>query len=95
MKADLIFRPGSRLIFKRLLTMTLWAYPEREIVYRDVARYTYREFYNRIRSLANALESLGVKEHVKVGVLDYNTHRYPDKYIHVYTDFTVDIPFKF
>jgi len=76
MKDDFIFRPGSRLIFKRLLTTTLWAYPEREIVYRDVARYTYREFYNRIRSLANALESLGVKEHVKVGVLDYNTHRY-------------------
>ncbi len=72
----LIERPGSRLIFKRLFTMSLWRVPNKEIVYRDISRYTYKKFYERLQRVANALESLGVKKDSKIGVLDYSTHRY-------------------
>jgi fatty-acyl-CoA synthase len=49
-----------------------------EIVSRTgggIFRYTYRDAYERIQRLANALEGLGVKPGDRVGVLDWNTYR--------------------
>jgi len=54
-----------------------------EIVSRTfdgVFRYTYKDAYERIQRLANALESLGVKPADRVGVLDWNSYRYIELY---------------
>lgn len=54
--------------------------PRREIVYRDIRRYTYRDLYERVHRLANALEELGVKKGTRVAVLDWDSHRYLECY---------------
>ena len=41
-----------------------------------IFRYTYRDAYERIQRLANALDSLGVEIGDRVGVLEWNTNRY-------------------
>jgi len=68
------------LIIKKLLTQTLYRQPPTEIVYRDVSRYGWMKFYERIQRLANALESIGVKRGSKVAVMDFDTHRYLEAY---------------
>ena len=71
------------LLIKDLLEYGLVRAPDKEIVYRDVIRYTWREFYERVKRLANALTKLGVKKGDKVGVLDFDTHRYLELYFAV------------
>jgi fatty-acyl-CoA synthase len=54
-----------------------------EIVSRkrdSIFRYTYRDAYERIQKLANVLESLEIKPGDRVGVLEWNTHRYFELY---------------
>jgi len=54
-----------------------------EIVSRTrdgIFRYTYKDAYERIQRLANALESLGIKPGDRVGVLEWNTYRYFESY---------------
>jgi acyl-CoA synthetase (AMP-forming)/AMP-acid ligase II len=64
------------LIIKQLLhTPRLYA-PKQEIVYRDLQRHTYEEFYGRIARLASGLSSLGVGPRDTVGVLDWDGNRY-------------------
>jgi fatty-acyl-CoA synthase len=59
-------------------------YPEVEVVSRrldgSLFRYTYREAYLRIQQLANALVRLGIKAGDRVGVVEWNTHRYWELY---------------
>ncbi len=59
-------------------------YPEVEIVSKkhdgSLFRYNYQEAYQRVKKLANALVRLGVKPGDRVGVLDWNTHRYKELY---------------
>ncbi|SFR10396.1 long-chain fatty acid--CoA ligase [Desulfoscipio geothermicus] len=58
-------------------------FPEREIVYRTsegVFRYNYAEAYARIQKMANALEKLGMKTGDRIGVLEWNTHRFYELY---------------
>ena len=59
-------------------------YPEVEIASRrldgTMFRYTYREAYLRIQQLANALVKRGVKAGDRVGVVEWNTHRYWELY---------------
>lgn len=54
--------------------------PEAEVVSREndgtLWRYTYRDAFARIAQLANALIGMGVTPGDKVGVLEWNTHRY-------------------
>lgn len=50
--------------------------PDQEIVYRDLARLTYRELDDRIHRLASGLASLGVEPGETVAVLDWDSHRY-------------------
>jgi len=57
---------------------------EREVVSRNldgsVFRYNYSKAFERIKRLANALESLGVDVGDRVGVLSWNTHRFYELY---------------
>lgn len=43
-------------------------------------RYTYTDCYERVKRLANVLESLGVKPGDRIGVLEWNTYRYVELY---------------
>ena len=60
-------------------------YPEVEIASRQedgsLFRYSYREAYERVCKLANALERLGVKPGDRVGVMDWNTYRHFELYM--------------
>lgn len=80
MPAKLITRTPSAyaypLLIKDLLHASLVHSPRQEIVYRDLARYTYREFAGRLGRLANGLASLGVEPGHTVGVMDWDSHRY-------------------
>jgi fatty-acyl-CoA synthase len=49
---------------------------DQEIVYADVMRYRYRDFFRRIQRLANTLHDLGVRFGDTVAVMDWDTHRY-------------------
>ena len=55
-------------------------FPEIEIISRetngDLWRYNYAEAFARIGQLANALMEMGIRPGDKVGVLEWNTHRY-------------------
>jgi fatty-acyl-CoA synthase len=64
------------LLIKQLLHTPILYAPDREIVYQDKARLTYREFYERIHRLAAGLSSLGVGPGDTVAVLDWDSHRY-------------------
>ncbi len=64
------------LIIKHLLNMPRRITKEMEIVYRDIKRFSYSEFFERIGRLANALSKVGVKPGSVVGVMDWDSHRY-------------------
>lgn len=71
------------LLIKNLFTNSLLRSPDQEIVYRDVMTYTYRDLHKRVAKLANALESLGVKQGDTVAVMDVDSHRYLECYFAV------------
>jgi fatty-acyl-CoA synthase len=50
--------------------------PAQEIVYSDRQRYTYTALAARVRRLASALASLGVKPGATVAIMDWDSHRY-------------------
>lgn len=64
------------LLLKHLLHTPLAYYPDREIVYAQGARLTYRQFRQRIGRLADALTGLGARPGSTVAVLDWDSHRY-------------------
>ena len=69
-----------QLLLKHLLEHGVaWA-PDQEIVYRDQVRYTYRDMYGRVLKLASAIQELGVKAGTKVGVIEWDSHRYLEIY---------------
>ena len=72
-----------QLIIKHLLEDGVNREPKKEIIYRDIVRYTWADFYERVKKLANALQELGVKKGTKVAVLDWDTHRYLELYFAV------------
>jgi fatty-acyl-CoA synthase len=53
---------------------------DQEIVYRDISRYTYRDFRDRIGRLADALTAQGVVRGDVIGVLDWDSPRYLECY---------------
>jgi fatty-acyl-CoA synthase len=71
------------LLIKNLFTNSLLRSPDQEIVYRDIMTYTYRDLHKRVAQLANALESLGVKQGDTVAVMDFDSHRYLECYFAV------------
>ncbi|MEW6137712.1 MAG: fatty acid--CoA ligase [Thermodesulfobacteriota bacterium] len=64
------------LLIKQLLHTPLLYAADKEIVYRDKLRFTYKELYKRINRLASALTSLGVGAGDTVAVMDWDSHRY-------------------
>ncbi len=64
------------LIIKQLLITPLRQFPDREIVYRDRLRLTYRAFGERVGRLGSALAKLGVSPGQTVAVMDWDSHRY-------------------
>ena len=66
----------SQLLIKNLLFCPVIDAPDQEIVYRDIFRYTYREFRQRVQRLANVLTDLGVKPGDTVAVMEWDSHRY-------------------
>ena len=64
------------MLIRTLLDQSLRYNPQREIIYRDLFRMNYITFNQRIRSLANLLDKLGVKPGDFVGVMDWDSHRY-------------------
>ena len=71
------------LLIKHLLDSPLVNAPDQEIIYRELKRYTYREFRERIGRLANALVALGIKPGDTVAVMDCDSHRYLECYFAV------------
>ena len=75
-----IYQPGENyqypLIIKKLLSIPLLNSPDREIVYSDKHRYTYRDLNQRVCMLANSLTKLGVTPGDTIAVFDYDSHRY-------------------
>ncbi|QKE62439.1 fatty acid--CoA ligase [Aquipseudomonas campi] len=64
------------LLIKRLLLSGVRYEKTREIVYRDLVRYNYATFNERVARLANALSDAGVKAGDTVAVMDWDSHRY-------------------
>jgi len=69
------------LLIKNLFRHPLIHSPNREIVYRDQMRYNYKSLRQRIARLANALESLGVKQGDIIGIMDWDSHRYLEAFL--------------
>jgi len=61
-------------------------FPDKEVVSRTSSglfRYTYKDYYERTRSLAAALHGLGVRRGTRVGTLAWNHHRHLEAYFAV------------
>ena len=68
------------LILKNvLLSGITWA-PNQEIYYRDQFKYTYKDMYQRVLKLAAALQKAGVQPGSRVGVIEWDSHRYLEMY---------------
>ena len=64
------------LLIKNLFLAPVVDNPDQEIVYRDLFRFTYREFRTRVHRLAQALTRMGVKPGDTVAMMDWDSHRY-------------------
>lgn len=64
------------LLIKRLLLSGSRYERTREIVYRDLVRYSYATFNERVARLANLLTAAGVRAGDTVAVMDWDSHRY-------------------
>lgn len=64
------------LLIKRLLLSGVRYEKTREIVYRDLVRYSYATFNERVARLANVLSEAGVKAGDTVAVMEWDSHRY-------------------
>ena len=67
---------STPLLIKNLLLSGVRYEASQEIVYRDISRYDYVTFNERICRLASALTKAGVKAGDTVAVLDWDSHRY-------------------
>jgi fatty-acyl-CoA synthase len=69
-----------QLLLKYLLEQGVTWAPDQEIIYRDRMRYTYTDMYARVLRLASALQRLGVRRGTRVGVIEWDSHRYLEMY---------------
>jgi fatty-acyl-CoA synthase len=68
------------LLLKQILTHGVsWA-PDQEIIYRGQVRLTYSAMYQRVLRLGGALRALGVMKGSRVGVIEWDSHRYLEMY---------------
>src|SRR5215472_10117104 len=71
------------LIIKHLWHAPLLQAGDQEIVYRDLRRFTYRKFRERVGRLASALAGMGVRPGDTVGVLDWDSNRFLEAFFAV------------
>lgn len=71
------------LIIRHLLHTPKQIAQDVEIVYRDIKRMKYSEFFERLERLANVLSGIGVGPGSIVGVMDWDSHRYLECYFAV------------
>ena len=71
------------LLIKQLLHSSRATAGDQEIVYRDQYRGNYRQFFERIGRLANALSGLGIGPGNTVAVMDWDSHRYLESFFAV------------
>lgn len=64
------------LLIKQLWHAPLLRWPDQEIVYRELKRYTYRDLRERVGRLASALTALGTAFGDTVAVMDWDSNRY-------------------
>ena len=64
------------LLIKNMFQGPIVENPDQEIVYRGEARYSYRQFRERVARLAAVLLGLGAKRGDTVAVMDWDSHRY-------------------
>ena len=72
-----------QLSLKPMLEYAAFNFPREEIVYRDISRYNYAKYYERVQRLANVLDKLGIDKGDMVGIMDWNTHRFLEAYFGV------------
>lgn len=72
-----------QLLIKQMLRNPLIYEPDKEIIYRDRSKYTYRTFEKRVARLANVLSSFNVETGDTVGIMDWDSHRYLESYFAV------------
>jgi fatty-acyl-CoA synthase len=68
------------LLIKQILKMPIAQASRKEIVYRGELRFSYPQFVARVNRLAGALTALGAKQGTRVGVMDWDSHRYLESY---------------
>jgi acyl-CoA synthetase (AMP-forming)/AMP-acid ligase II len=68
-----------QLTIDKLLSQTVHRRSMSEVVYGKT-RYTWVEFYSRVKKLAAGLEGMGVRKGSKVAVIDFDTNRYLEAY---------------
>ena len=64
------------LLIKQILTKSSVMSFSQEIVSNPNLRLNYHEFTGRLGRLANSLTAKGISEKMRVGVMDWDTHRY-------------------
>jgi fatty-acyl-CoA synthase len=67
---------GYPLLIKHLLAGSQLASACQEIVSGSEMRLSYADLGKRVRQLANSLKASGIHEGMRVGVMDWDTHRY-------------------
>lgn len=72
-----------QLLLKHILESGVQWAPKQKIYYRDIWEYTYAEMYQRVLKLAGALQSIGVKMGTRVGIIEWDSHRYLEMYFAV------------
>ncbi|NIM94112.1 MAG: long-chain-fatty-acid--CoA ligase [Anaerolineales bacterium] len=72
-----------QLLLKHILEFGVDWSPDQEVVFRDRFQSTYEEMYHRVLSLASALQELGVNKGTRVGVIEWDSHRYLEMYFAV------------
>jgi fatty-acyl-CoA synthase len=69
-----------QLLLKHLLEHGVSWVSDQEIVYGESFRYRYGDMYQRVMKLAAGLKYLGVSQGTKVGVIEWDSHRYLEMY---------------
>jgi len=69
-----------QLNIRNIFPPTLRNFPEQEIAYANLKKFTFSEFYNRVSRIASALVKIGVRPGDKVAVLDWDTNHYMESY---------------
>ena len=69
-----------QLTIDKIFKAALHNNPDQVISYQGKERYTYREFYERVRKLAAGLLKIGVEKGDRVAVIDWDTNRFLEAY---------------